>query len=337
MKEALFYEKLTNSSVRCQLCQHQCRISQGQTGQCRVRKNIGGKLFSLVYGKVIAGQVDPIEKKPLFNFLPGSKTFGVSTVGCNFRCQQCLNWSLAQTDGESTLDLPTTEPLTIIAAAKKTGCLSIAYTYNEPTVNLEYNFEVMKLAYEAKLKNVWVSNGYMSEVALKFLTPYLDAINVDLKGFSQKYYQQICQARLQPVLDILKLIKKLNRTWLEITTLVIPTLNDSAEELKNIAQFIYNELGAETPWHLSAFSPDISWQLQKLPPTPVATLERAYQIGKDTGLENVYLGNITTNGRENTYCPHCQNMVIERLGYQIKRHDQAGHCASCGQKIALVL
>jgi pyruvate formate lyase activating enzyme len=337
MKEALFYISEKDKRVRCRLCSHCCLISPNQTGFCGVRENRDGVLYSLVYGKVIAGQVDPIEKKPLFHFLPGSSTFGVSTVGCNFRCQQCLNWSLSQADGHTTLKLPENKSEEIIKMAKEAGCQSISFTYNEPTISLEYNYEVMRLAHQAGLKNIWVSNGYMTPEALEFVTPYLDATNIDLKAFTPKYYQQICQAKLQPVLDNLKLIKKLGQTWLEITTLVIPTLNDSPAELEKIAKFIFNELGAEIPWHLSKFSPKISWQLEKLPATPLSTLEKAYDIGHQVGLKYIYLGNVWTENHENTYCPRCEQLVIKRQGYQIERYDQNGKCTKCGEKIAIVI
>ena len=337
MHEAILYQKKKNGVVACLLCQHKCIISPGKTGICAVRENRDGVLYSLVYGKVIAGQVDPIEKKPLFHFLPGSLTYGVSTVGCNFRCQQCLNWSMSQAKGTDGNLLPEVLPGQIVDAALRDNCHSISYTYNEPTLSIEYNLELTKLAHQNGLKNVWVSNGYMSPDALKLLTPHLDAINIDLKAYSKNFYNKICKAKMRPVLENLKLIKHLGKTWLEITTLVIPGLNDSPAELKKIANFIYQKLGADTPWHLSKFSPEISWQLGDTPTTPPSTLQKAYDIGKKAGLHYVYVGNIWTDGLENTYCPDCNTVVIERHGFLTERKDRDGACPNCGEKIKLVL
>jgi len=334
MQEAQFYTKQKNKNVRCRLCNHGCVISPGKTGICGVRENQKGILYSLVYGKAIAGQVDPVEKKPLFHFLPGTTTYGVSTVGCNFRCQQCLNWSLTQVDDHSTLYLPEMAPAQLVATALEENCQSISFTYNEPTLNIEYNLEVMKLAREKGLRNIWVSNGYMTKEALETITPYLDATNIDLKGFTENFYQKVCQAKLKPLLDNLKLIKKLNKTWLEITTLIIPTLNDSPEELGQIAKFISEELGPETPWHVSRFSPEISWQLQDLPATPASTLKLAYEIGKKAGLKYIYVGNIPSLNLENTSCPKCGEVIIARHGYLVNRKDNDGKCQKCGEKIA---
>jgi len=289
MLEALFYDKLDNDQVRCALCRHRCLIDDGATGICGIRQNRKGILYPLVYNKVIHGQVDPIEKKPLYRFLPGTLAYGVSTIGCNFRCEQCHNWEITQPEKGFRITFPEVAPEEIIAAAVKTKCQSIAFTYNEPTINLEFNYEVMKRAHENGLKNVWVSNGYIGEAALRFIAPYLDAINVDLKSFSEKFYNKTCQARLAPVLENLKLIKELD-VHLEITTLIIPGLNDSPAELKKIAQFIFKYLGSNTPWHVTRFSPQISWQLKHLPETPTAKIKQAVGIGHAAGLHFVHGG-----------------------------------------------
>ncbi|MFA5076541.1 MAG: AmmeMemoRadiSam system radical SAM enzyme [Patescibacteria group bacterium] len=336
MKEAAFYSSKDSSKIQCQLCNHYCLIGPDKTGICRTRQNKSGVLYSLIYDKVFHGQVDPIEKKPLFHFLPGSYTYGVSTVGCNFRCQQCLNWSLSQADGRSVAILPDVRPEVIVRQAQLANCQSISFTYNEPTLNTEYNYEVMQLAHQQGLKNVWVSNGYMTAEVLKYLAPALDAVNIDLKAFTQKYYKTVCQARLQPILENLKLIKKLN-IWLEVTTLIIPTLNDSVAELKAIAKFIFKELGTDTPWHVSKFSPKISWRLQHLSPTSEAKIKEAYQIGKQAGLKYVYGGNVQNTQLENTYCSVCNQLTIKRGFYNLERQDINGCCPKCGSGLDLIL
>lgn len=292
MKEALFYQKLPGQRVRCQICSHFCLVSSGQRGLCGVRENRKGKFYALNYGKVIAKHIDPIEKKPLYHFLSGSFSYSIATVGCNFRCANCQNWQISQTPqltGEiAGQDCP---PQRIIEEAVKNNCPSISYTYTEPTVFLEYALEIMKLAKKKGLKNIWVTNGFISRPALNLILPYLDAANVDLKSFEEKFYQKYCGGRLKPVLDNLKEMGKRN-VWLEVTTLVIPGLTDQEKNLKQIAQFIKKEIGPETPWHISRFFPEISWQLHDLPATPLKTIEKAYQIGLKAGLKNIYKGNI---------------------------------------------
>ncbi|MDD5489184.1 MAG: AmmeMemoRadiSam system radical SAM enzyme [Candidatus Moranbacteria bacterium] len=298
MKESFLYQKLENENVQCKTCSHFCVIAPGKRGICGVRENIGGKLFFLAYGRAIAANIDPVEKKPLYHFLPGTSTFSIATVGCNLLCGNCQNWQISQfpksamttremieKSGES---LP---PEEIVGLAKKFGCPSISYTYTEPTIFLEYALDTMKLAREAGLKNIWVSNGFMSKDALKLAMPYLDAINIDIKSFDDKFYRENCGARLTPVLENCKEVVK-NKIWLETTTLLIPTLSDDEKMLEKIARFIKNELGDSVPWHVSAFSGAISWKLQGLPETPIAKVEKAVEIGKKIGLKNVYAGNI---------------------------------------------
>ena len=283
MKEALLYKKLTGRKVQCQACAHYCLISPGQRGICRVRENQDGKLYSLVYGKAIAVNIDPIEKKPLYHFLPNTYTYSLATVGCNFRCANCQNWQISQANqgGQNLL------PKKIVQEALNSHCPSISYTYTEPTIFLEYALETMKLAKEKGLKNIWVTNGFMSPQTLKLIIPYLDAANVDLKSFEESFYQKYCAGRLKPVLENLKALKK-NGIWLEITTLIIPGLTDQEKMLKKIGQFIKKELDPETPWHISRFFPEVSWKMKKLPATPLESIEKAQQIGLKTGLKYVY-------------------------------------------------
>ena len=337
MKEAYLYKKLKNKKVQCQNCPHYCLIPPGKRGICGVRENRNGKLYSLVYGKAVAIHIDPIEKKPFFHFLPGSYSLSIATVGCQFSCQNCQNWDISQgpkitgkIEGEDI------SPEEIVKVAKKNKVPSISYTYTDPVVFSEYALDTMKLAKKAGLKNNFVSNGFTSKESAKLVIPYLDAINIDIKSFSEEFYKKVCGGRLQPVLDTAKLMKK-SGVWTEITTLAIPTLSDSKEMFRDIAKFIYEELGSETPWHISQFSGAISWKLQHLPETPVETLEMAYRIGKETGLKYVYTGNVPGLPSEDTFCPKCHVLVIDRTGYVISRYDKQGKCPKCGQDLNLIL
>jgi len=348
MKEAYLYKKLSDkkhapyrnevsgTGIQCRNCAHYCVILPGNRGACGVRENIDGKLYALNYGRAIACHIDPIEKKPFFHFLPGSQSLSVATVGCNFRCLNCQNWDISQAPkpnkpvlGE---DLP---PAEIIKIALKNNLPSISYTYTEPTIFSEYALDTMKLAKKAGLKNNWVTNGFLSKEALNLVAPYLDAANVDLKSWSDQFYRENCGGRLQPVLDTLKGMK-VKKIWVEVTTLSIPTLTDSEEMFKNIAKFIKEELSPETPWHISQFCGAISWKLQHIPDTPVETLENAYKIGKETGLKYVYTGNIPGLSSEDTFCPKCQTLNIDRIGYQITRFDKNGRCYKCGEGLDII-
>jgi len=335
MKEALLYEKLSENKVRCLLCNHHCVIEPEKRGLCGVRVNKGGRLYTLVYGKVIAEHVDPIEKKPLYHFLPGSYSYSIATVGCNFRCSFCQNFEISQYPYLFPGSIPGDEvsPEEIVRRAKATSSKSISYTYTEPTIFFEYALECARLATERGLKNVFVSNGYMSKEALDLIKPYLHGINVDLKAFREDFYAHICKAKLKPVLDNLKYLKKLG-IWVEITTLVIPGLNDSEEELREMARFIREELGPETPWHLSRFYPQ--FQMLDRPRTPIETLERAYSIGKEEGLYFIYIGNVPGHDKENTYCPRCKALLIERYGFSVlkNRLTEKSTCPECGFPIA---
>jgi pyruvate formate lyase activating enzyme len=295
MKQALFYEKLKDKQVGCKLCHQFCQIKEGQRGMCGVRQNENGVLYTLVYGKVIAAHVDPIEKKPLYHFLPGTYTYSLATVGCNFRCAHCQNADISQASKEGyffeTKIIPGEEmtPGQVVDRAKHFSCPSISYTYTEPTIFFEFACDCMKQAKESDLKNIWVSNGYTNQPALAVVKPYLDAVNIDLKFFKDSTYKKICGAKLQPILDNLVWYKK-NGIHLEVTTLIIPTLNDSDEELTEISEFIKDKLGSDTPWHVSAFWP--TYKLNDLPPTPRETVFKAKEIGEKTGLKYVHAGNI---------------------------------------------
>lgn len=332
MKEALLYEKLPNKGVRCYLCAHHCLISEGKRGICRVRENRGGVLWTLVYGQPIARHIDPIEKKPLFHFYPGSSAYSIATAGCNFHCLWCQNWEISQLPAKQNLIRgKDVRPAEIVAAAQQGGCHSIAYTYTEPTVFFEYSYDIARLARNANLANVYITNGYMSEEMLDMFSPYLDAANVDLKAFREETYKRYIGGHLQPVLNNLRQMKKLS-IWLEVTTLIIPGINDDINELKNIAGFIADELGPDTPWHLSRFFP--AYKI-KAPVTPLATLEKAKEIGLKAGLHYVYEGNIANNESINTYCPNCGRLLIRRSGYSVlKNYIQNSRCPDCKFKIS---
>jgi len=335
MQEAQFYKKISDQTVICELCCHNCQIKNQAVGICSARKNVNGRLYSLVYGRPVAMNVDPIEKKPLFHFLPGSQVFSLGTLGCNFKCLNCQNWDISQVRAANQTPRVIVKTEEIIKQALRAGCKSIAYTYNEPTIFTEYALEIMKLAKKNNLKNVWVSNGYMSQDCLKAIAPYLDAANIDLKSMEEKFYNKTCGAKLKPILKNLMDIKRAG-VHLEITTLIIPELSDDPVMLKELAEFIVKELGATTPWHVSAFSPDISWKLKESPTTPDDTIFQAYEIGKQAGLKYVYVGNVYGSSKENTYCPNCGQLAIKRLGYNITRHDDNGRCQKCGQTLDLI-
>lgn len=288
MKEAMLYEKLPDKEVHCYLCAHRCKISEGQTGICRVRINKDGTLYSLVYGKPVAINIDPIEKKPLYHFHPQSLAYSIATVGCNFQCGFCQNWQISQELEQLDSLSKTLLPQEVVDAAKATNCLSIAYTYTEPTIFFEYAYDTAKLAKQSGLYNIFVTNGYMSEEALKEIAPYLDAANIDLKSFREQFYLKNCKAHLGPVLDSIKLAKELG-IWLEITTLIIPGENDSKAELTEIAEFIA-AVSKDIPWHISRFHPD--YKFLKYQPTGLEILKQAKTIGEACGLESVYLGNV---------------------------------------------
>jgi len=330
MKEALFYKKIgEKNSVQCLLCPRQCKIQQGKTGFCRVRKNTDGKLYSLVYGKSIAIHVDPIEKKPLFHFLPGDSVFSFGTVGCNLRCRHCQNWDISQANpGE----YPGHElsPEEIVEKTLQNGCRIIAATYNEPTIFYEYMLDTFKIAKKHNIKTTIVSNGFVNKEPMQKLIKYLGGANIDLKGFTNKFYGKTTTAWLEPVLETLESLKK-NKIWFEITNLVIPTLNDDMKTIEKMIIWIKENLGLNVPLHFTAFYPH--YQLDHLSPTPTETLQKAYEIAKKHNLNYVYVGNVRTRDRENTYCPKCKRLLIERDGFNIIQNNIADGKCSCGEKI----
>lgn len=332
MKEASFYEKGDHGNVHCYLCRHHCRISEGKRGICGVRENKGGTLYTLVYAKPCSWHVDPVEKKPLFHYFPGSKAFSIATVGCNFRCLHCQNHEISQlpTD-QGIIDGESFTPEDVVDYAEKTGCRSISYTYTEPTMFYEYAFDIARLAKQRNISNNFVTNGYIEKEPLAAIRPYLDAANIDLKSISGDFYKRVCGARVEGVLESIRNYKTLG-IWTEITTLVIPGLNDSDEEFHALARFIRDEVGPETPWHISAFHP--TYKLTDAPPTPSKLLIKARQIGVATGLRYVYTGNIPGLDGEHTYCHQCKKPLIKRYGFAVTEYSvEAGACKFCGARL----
>lgn len=355
LREAMFYAKLPDGRVHCQLCPHDCRIADGVRGACGVRVNHHGTLYSLVYDRIAARSVDPIEKKPLFHFLPGSTAYSIATVGCCLRCTFCQNWDMSQwpkthlprktewgADTQSHGECPAladlaqaipgqrATPRQIVDAAMRTGSRSIAYTYTEPTIFFELAFDTAVLARQAGLKNVFVTSGFISEAPLRHIAPVLDAVNVDLKFFREASYTHISRARLAPVLDAIRLYHDLG-VWVEVTTLVIPGINDTDGELNDIARFV-RSVGAEVPWHVTQFYP--TYEMLDRPPTPVETLRHARRIGLDAGLRYVYEGNVPGEGGENTWCYECGALLIERQGHAvIGNRLRDSRCPTCGALI----
>ncbi len=340
MRKALLYERLDEGRVRCNLCAHHCIVRPGEKGLCQVRENRGGELHTLVYGLPLSLAVDPIEKKPLFHFHPASTAFSIATVGCNFRCAFCQNADISQMPRDrGEIRGRQTSPEAVVDAARRAGCRSIAYTYTEPTIFFEYSYDIARLAHQAGIGSVYVTNGYMTSDMLETFQglknghdAWLDAANVDLKAFRDETYRRVCGARLQPVLDALKQMKRLD-VWVEVTTLVVPEMNDSEQELSDIARFIADELGEETPWHVSRFHPD--YKMRDRGPTPLATLRRAYDLGRKAGLRYVYVGNMPGARLEDTRCPDCGQAVVKRSGFWVTERQLApgGVCAHCGAKI----
>jgi len=332
MKEAMFYTRESDDRVRCGLCRFHCLIADGARGICGVRENRNGVLYSLVYGKLCAEHIDPIEKKPFFHVMPGSRSFSIATVGCNFRCRHCQNYSISQVPRNGRIAGEDRTPEMIVKNALDGHCRSIAYTYTEPTMFFEFAHDTARLARKAGLANVFVTNGYISKEALTTIAPYLDAANIDLKGFSEEFYRETVHARLPEVLDSIIEYRK-QRIWIELTTLIIPGLNDSERELQGIADFITGNLGVDTPWHVSQFYP--TYQLTDRPRTPSETLRRARDIGLAAGLRYVYEGNVPGRGGENTVCPDCAALLIERYGFVVTTNRiENGTCPDCNKTIA---
>ncbi len=332
MKEAMFYEREGASQVRCTLCRFRCLIGDGARGICTVRENHGGTLYSLVYGKLCAEHVDPVEKKPLFHVMPGSKTYSIATMGCNFKCRHCQNFTISQVERNAPIGGIELTPREIVQRAIDNNCSSISYTYTEPTIFFEFAYDTARLAREAGLKNIFVTNGYIGKEALATIAPFLDAANIDLKGFSKEFYRDVVHADLSEVLDSIIEYRE-EGIWIELTTLIIPGLNDSDVDLRGMAEFIVTNLGIDTPWHVSQFYP--TYKMTGTSRTPTATLRKARDIGLAAGLRYVYEGNVPGEGGENTNCPACSSLLIKRYGYVIETDRISdGTCPDCGATIA---
>ncbi len=342
MKEALFYKKLEqNDKVQCFLCPHNCVISLDRAGFCGVRKNIGGKLYSLVYEKVSSAAVDPIEKKPLFHFKPATLVFSIGTLGCNMHCGHCQNWNishvvLAESPKDAKLYQVSVEnpteylsPEQAVELAIKYDCDSIAWTYNEPTIWFEYTLDTAKLAKAKGLRTIYVTNGYINLEPLDMIGPYLDAYRVDIKAFNKEAYKKLSKIPdFQPVLEAIIRAKTKWNMHIEVVTNIIPTLNDDETQLNGIAKWIKENLGENTPWHVTRFTPYL--EFEKIMPTPIETLEKAYRIGIENGLNYVYLGNVPMHELENTYCPNCKALLIERQMYDVVTFNiEDGKCVYC--------
>lgn len=332
MHKAILYDQLEDNKVRCRLCAHGCVIKDGKRGICQVRQNQGGTLYSLVYGQLIAANPDPIEKKPLFHFLPGTTSFSIATLGCNFQCAFCQNWNISQHPrlNDSPLDgEPEVPPFSVVSQAQASGCASMSYTYTEPTIFFEYARDCMTLAVEKGIKNVFVSNGYESADCVEACRGLLHAANIDLKAMNDRFYKEECKARLQPVLDTLKAMHAAG-IWLEVTTLIIPGKNDDPGELKELTRFISDELSPRVPWHVSAYTPRYKYEGSGIGPTPVKLLERALEIGREAGLAYVYAGNVYGHSTESTFCPQCGAELITRRGFTVLTNRISdGRCPQC--------
>jgi len=325
-----YYTALEGGEIQCELCPRHCRVSKGKRGFCRVRENREGKFYSLVYGNPCAIHLDPIEKKPFFHVLPATTSFSIATAGCNFECKFCQNWEISQASPED-LDNYEFIPESVVKKAKEMEARSIAYTYVEPTIFYEYMLDTGILAKKSNILNVCHSNGFINPEPLRNLCKVLDAANIDLKGFTETFYSELCSGELNPVLETLKTLKK-EKVHLEITNLIIPTKNDDPSIIKEMCLWVKRELGADTPIHFSRFYP--LYKLQSLPPTPVSTLEKARAVALSTGLEYVYIGNIPGHEAENTFCPKCKKMIIQRRGYMVgEMHLKGGKCGYCGKPI----
>jgi len=329
--EARLYNKLENNLVKCFLCSHHCKIADGKRGICGVRENRGGMLYTLIYGKVVAQHIDPIEKKPFFHFQPGSRSYSIATVGCNFRCLHCQNFEISQMPKDQKRIIgEDVSPEEILHEAIGTGCQSISYTYTEPTIFFEFAYDCMKLAKGKGLKNTFVTNGFMTKECLNEMKGLLDGANVDVKAFTEDFYKRVCGARLAPVLESIEYMRQLG-IWIEITTLIIPTQNDSEDELRQIAKWIY-KTDKSIPWHISAFYP--TYKMMNIPRTPRETIDRAREIGLEEGLRYVYTGNVPGDPGESTYCYNCKKLIIERYGFNVRKNlTKESKCPYCRTEI----
>ncbi|VVB93272.1 Radical SAM superfamily protein [uncultured archaeon] len=333
IKEGVLFEPLTDRKARCHVCSHRCTIKESKIGICGTRKNIGGKIYTLIYNTVSSEAVDPIEKKPLYHFLPGTLSYSLGTIGCNFRCMHCQNWNISQVALEEAYTREIT-PQVAVDRALEAGCRSISWTYNEPAIWHEYTYDSAVLAKKAGLKTIYVTNGYITPEALRRIAPYLDAFRVDIKSFSDDFYKKICGARLAPVLESTRLAKELGM-HVETITLIIPTKNDSKEEITQIAGWVRDNLGVDTPMHFTAFHP--MYKMSDISATPTGTLEMAHDIAKEEGMRFVYTGNVPGHRYENTYCPKCNALLIDRMGFRVGTISiKDGKCPGCGEEIHVV-
>jgi pyruvate formate lyase activating enzyme len=328
-----FDDPIAPGSVRCNACAHRCVLRPSRIGICGVRQNRGGWLYTLVYGQVVASKAEPIEKKPFYHFLPGSSAYSVATQGCNFHCEFCQNWQMSQAHREGLVpSTKCTAPEDVVRDAGAAGVRSVAYTYVEPTVFIEFALDTMVKAHAAGLRNVFVSNGYQTPEALELIAPHLDAANIDLKAASDGFYRRICGARWEPVRDTIVGMRRLG-IWVELTTLIIPGLNDDRDELRSMAEWIATAVGPEVPWHLTRFEP--AYRLNQLPPTPSSTLVDAAEIAREAGLRHVYVGNAPEVEVATTYCARCGEGLIERSDYSVTSCSLVdGRCPNCGHALA---
>ncbi len=329
--EAMHYKKLEEGKVECEVCPRGCKVALKERGYCGAKENIGGTYNTLVYGRACSINVDPIEKKPLFHFLPGSQALSLATAGCNIECKFCQNWEISQFRPEqvNSISFP---PQEVVARAAENEIKSIAFTYTEPVIFYEYMFDTARLARKKGVRSVMISNGYIKEEPMSDLCEHLSAVKIDLKAFTEKFYAETCSGKLQPVLDTLKLLKK-KKMWFEIVVLIIPTLNDDPKETASMCEWIFSELGPDVPVHFSRFHP--MYKIKNLPPTPVSTISRCREIAIASGLNYAYVGNVPGHEGESTYCPNCKRGIIRRIGFQILTVDiKNGKCKSCGREIA---
>lgn len=326
LKEAMWYTKLNLKRVRCDLCPRKCVVDDRERGFCGVRENRNGTYYTLVYSNPCAVHVDPIEKKPFFHFLPATLSFSIATAGCNIECAYCQNWEISQRRPEQT-DNVYLPPAKVVQLAKHYGCKSIAFTYTEPVVFYEYMYDTAKLSRQAEIRALMVTNAFIEPKPMREACKVLDGVKVDLKAFSEEFYKKICRGQLKPVLKAIEVIKSAG-VWLELVVLIVPELNDSPSEIKQMCNWVKANLGKDTPIHFSRFIP--MYKLRNLPPTPVKTLERCYEVAKEVGLHYVYIGNVFGHPAESTYCPNCGSIVIQRLGYRTSVNGlKNGKCAKC--------
>ena len=331
MHEALFYEKMGADAVQCGLCFNRCTLSNGQRGFCRVREPVDGKLYTLVYELICSQHIDPIEKKPMFHMIPGTRSYSIATAGCNSRCKYCQNWTISQRSPEETTN-KRLRVKDLIGSATINGCRSIAYTYTEPIVFYEYALEAAKLAKKSGIYNIWVTGGKINEAPLREACNYVDAANIDFKAFNDKFLREVCAQKLDNILNVIKIMKE-EGVWIEITNLIVPTLNDNMSDIRKMAKWINETVGPGVPLHFSRFWPQ--YKLRSLYPTPIETLKEARDIAMSEGLHYVYVGNVPEEDLESTICPKCKNVIIKRIGYKVldNKVSSSGKCEICGNKI----